>query len=235
MSQARTRTDYFYWQIVLRHFRSFIQLYKEIETSKPPFDEKGSKKILEDLEKGNVTYKELEPVLNDPFFDNLYMIRICSTIITTFSALCLESLINDYGIIKTSSTYFKNYLDKLDTASKWVVIPRIINGTSIPTDGKAFELIKDLYSRRNKLVHPKSTLVDNQGENMVNDFFEVGKSARVSILAVKEATKALYDLDKSFKYLSFYKPFWSKGKFEKTSSLEKLYHSMASSIREKNI
>lgn len=185
---------------------------------------------MKNLEQGKITYEELEPTLNAPYFDDIYMIRICSTIITVFSALCLESLINDYGIIKTSSSYFKNYLDKLDTVSKWVIIPKVIMGKSISTDGDAFQLLKDLYSKRNRLVHPKSKIFDNKDDKIIEEFAGATKAVKVGILAIREATKELYKIDESFKYLKFYKPFWGKEKFKKSTSLEKLFHSMASTI-----
>ena len=82
----------------------------------------------------------------------------------TFGAMCLEAFIYDYAAHNFSDAYVKNYIDKLDLVSKWVIIPRLILGRDFPRDAKAFEYLVKLVKYRNELVHAKSAPL-YQGDN----------------------------------------------------------------------
>ena len=73
-----------------------------------------------------------------------------------FSALTLEAFINNYAIERFSRSYFDNHLDKLSPVSKWIVIPKLITGNAIDTDGQPYERLKKLFKLRDKLVHYKT-------------------------------------------------------------------------------
>jgi len=73
-----------------------------------------------------------------------------------FCALTLETFINSIAIANTSKSYFNSYLDKLNPISKFVVIPKLLTGREIDREGKAFELLKETFKMRDKLVHFKS-------------------------------------------------------------------------------
>lgn len=70
-----------------------------------------------------------------------------------FSALSAEAFINYYEVNKISANYFKNYLDKLDVISKWIIIPKLVTGNSIDTGSHSVQKLNSLISLRNKLVH----------------------------------------------------------------------------------
>jgi hypothetical protein len=74
----------------------------------------------------------------------------------TFGAMCLEAFIYDYAAHNFTDTYVKKYLDKLDVASKWVVITRLTTGKDFPRESKAFEDLRMLIKARNDFIHPKS-------------------------------------------------------------------------------
>jgi hypothetical protein len=229
--QNRTRNDYFYLEIVLRYFRTYLKLKKQLEESNFPSIEGKIEAILKNMDQENVkNMKELESFANDPMFGIFYQLKICATVTIVFSALCLESLINDYAIIKTSASYFKNYLDKLDTVSKWIIIPKIVTGKSISTDGKAFELLKGIFKARNKLVHPKSRTFKNIEEPMAETIELLIKNVPMSVIAIKESTKALYEIDSTFEYLEYYRSIWGEKNIENYSILETLMYSMINRI-----
>lgn len=73
-----------------------------------------------------------------------------------FSALALEALINDYAICNFSRSYLENYLDRLSPSSKWLIIPKLVRGKAMNTDGQTFQRLTELFRLRNRLVHFKS-------------------------------------------------------------------------------
>lgn len=83
-------------------------------------------------------------------------IQRAAMVTVAFSLMTLESYINEYGIQLSSGSYFDNYLDKLDTRSKWVVIPRLFTHKQINTDAESFELLRELIALRNRIVHDKT-------------------------------------------------------------------------------
>jgi len=106
---------------------------------------------------------------------NLYQ-QVLDFVITSivFSALTAEAFINSYAISKESRNYFDNYLDKMNTISKYVVIPKVFTGESIDTNSQGFELLKKLFKDRDKLVHFKSkNKAFNTVINLTNIFDEI--------------------------------------------------------------
>jgi len=53
--------------------------------------------------------------------------------------------------------FVKDHLDKLDTLSKWILIPKLITGSELPRQQKWFELLKKLIKTRNSIIHHKSS------------------------------------------------------------------------------
>lgn len=78
-----------------------------------------------------------------------------ATICVVFSAMTLEAFINEYGIDSSSSSFFKNYLDKLDLLSKFLLIPQLYKTKLIDTNSHVFENLKWLINVRNDLIHFK--------------------------------------------------------------------------------
>lgn len=114
-----------------------------------------------------------------------------------FSAMALESYIYDFAARHTSDTFVQKYLDKLDTVSKWVIIPQMVSGKEFPREGQAFQLLSKLVRERNFLVHYKSSDVDyeklddylNKNENRLIN------SAKDAIDAVDAIIKEMNKLD----------------------------------------
>ena len=110
-----------------------------------------------------------------------------------FSALTLEALINDYAISNFSREYSDNYLDRLSIRSKWLIIPQLVKGTAMSTDGQTFQRLTELFRLRDRLVHFKTR------KNLARD---VGEKDRVTkkhavhaIRTVGDAVAELKSLD----------------------------------------
>jgi hypothetical protein len=106
-------------------------------------------------------------------------------LVVIFSALTLEAFINHYAIENFSESYLKNYLDKLDPVSKWVVIPKLVLGRALDTGGRSFELLQRLFLLRNKLVHYKTRIVP---------FDELRTKVLVGGIEAEEAIQAVWDV-----------------------------------------
>ena len=81
-----------------------------------------------------------------------------SLIVITFSAMAIEAYIYHYALEHFSGNFTERFLDKLDIVSKWVIIPQLVTGKEFPRDGQAFQLLKELVTERNKIIHHKSVV-----------------------------------------------------------------------------
>jgi len=77
-----------------------------------------------------------------------------------FAAIAIESYVNNLIANNTSINFFKNYFERMDIVSKWVIAPKHIGHREIDRDSKLFEQLKTLVKNRNKIVHPKPRNVD---------------------------------------------------------------------------
>ena len=88
-----------------------------------------------------------------------------------FSAMTMESLINDFAAVSLGDSFFINHLDKLDILSKYVVITQLASQKRFPKEGQAFEHLKFLFSIRNNLIHPKSKPVPFKNGQIDSDAY----------------------------------------------------------------
>jgi hypothetical protein len=78
-----------------------------------------------------------------------------------FSAMATEAAIFDLGAIHLGDNYVRQYLDRLDLVAKWIVVPKLICGTSLDTNGPGIQKLRALVKARNALVHHKSLPFDD--------------------------------------------------------------------------
>jgi hypothetical protein len=116
-----------------------------------------------------------------------------------FSALTLEAFINHYAIEKSSLSYLKRHLDNLNPVNKWLIIPKLFTGKELDRNSQAFELLKRLFTRRNKIVHNKTKEI--KVKDYQNEAFErpeiMKGYAREALETVRQAVDALKELDKN--------------------------------------
>lgn len=129
--------------------------------------------------------------------DIIIEIDKCSRIVIIFCALSLEAFINDYAIDRTSKSYLKKYLDKLDLYSKWVVIPRLLTGSKLDTGAQPMQDLDWLIKQRNRLVHFKSETAEVSKIGDEINFFYREQEAQKAIDTVKNIVLALHKIDKT--------------------------------------
>lgn len=110
------------------------------------------------------------PNINDLGPEEIIRLNHCQIdplyICTIFTAMFLEAYIFDYGARKSSALYIKNYVDKLDPPSKWLIVTKLFNSEGIDSSSQCFEQIKKLFKIRNSLVHNKSKEINGFGSLM---------------------------------------------------------------------
>lgn len=116
-----------------------------------------------------------------------------SAIAVVFSGMAIEAYLFDYGARHLSARFVKKYVDTLSVDAKLVVLPRLITGKPLPTDGQGFELVVKLVKNRNKLVHAKSCNI-----KMTSDLLPdaVEKRLMHSRTDALDATKAIREIAK---------------------------------------
>lgn len=132
----------------------FLRIVKENHTKILSLDTR-IKKIETDLKKEST--KNGSSLLEQKiqiFEDELANI---SLIVIIFSAMTIEAYIYDYAARHLGDTYVKDHLDKLDTLSKWIVIPKLVTGIEIPRNDNWRKLLTRLIKARNSVVHYKSS------------------------------------------------------------------------------
>ena len=110
--------------------------------------ERNSKKMKHELTKKDFNF----------MLENSTEIEYSAIVTVVFSLMTIESFINTYAIEHFSKSHFDKYLDKLDLKSKWVIYPKLIANKQINTHSQAFELLGDLITLRNRLVHAKPSV-----------------------------------------------------------------------------
>ena len=64
------------------------------------------------------------------------------------AAMCFESAIYDYAAWQLGDNFAKDYLEKLDVLSKWVIVPRMVCGAEIRKDKVPFQKLKNLIKAK---------------------------------------------------------------------------------------
>jgi len=121
-------------------------------------------------------------------------IQRSAMVVVVFSALALEGFINHYGIERFSRSFFDNHLDNLKPISKWLILPKLVVGRQLSTDGQSYVLLRRLFRLRNKLVHYKTQ------KKRISDLIEdkdwvTERHARDAIQAVDALVQELKSLD----------------------------------------
>jgi len=121
-------------------------------------------------------------------------IQRSAMVVVIFSALTLEAFINNYGIERFSRSFFDNHLNNLNPISKWLILPKLVVGRQLSTDGQPYELLGGLFRLRNKLVHYKTRKKRISALREEEDWI-TERHARDAIQAVSALVQELKSLD----------------------------------------
>lgn len=226
----RTRHDYTYFLTAARYFLNYknaieefltlgdnheflnaIEGYSNYAKSIHTVDEM-TEEERNKLERKLESFMKEEPLKD--FGESFFQLKIFGNISIIHSAMCLEAFINDYCVIKKSNKYFKSNIEKLDLKAKWIVVPKLITNSEIPTEGQSFQYFQKLIKARNSLVHPKTreffegTKLDMRP--LVEDIIHHRDNVSLSYLAVVSMLSEFKKIDPEFHYLDDYAWIWQK-------------------------
>jgi hypothetical protein len=158
------------------------------------------KKIQQLVEKRDRTRKTIRRSTGDADSEANFVgqmnniIESHTLIVIIFCAAALKAYINDYAINRLSKGYLENHLDKLDLASKCIVISQLITSKQLDKSAKWFSDLSWLIALRNKLVHYK-TRVRKIDEIAETDFLWE-TDAKKALKTFKNCVFALKKIDK---------------------------------------
>ncbi len=133
----------------------------------------------------------------------------CAIMVIVFCAMALEAYIYDYASRKLTDSYVQDHLDKLDTLSKWVVIPKLVTGKELPKDHRWFSLLKRLIQQRNTLAHHKSSSLPPKFENAIVHLRKIDQKGKDLEKTAHEAVELLDLLLDEIKWLDAEEFFWA--------------------------
>jgi len=177
-----TANHYIYFDIALANYEIVNRTKTEFHTSLQSIREK---------------FKNDEGVPDQEwrfFADKHNTITRATPIVIIFSALTVESYINYYATTRLSKSYLKNYLDRLDILSKWIVIPRVITGKQLHPGSKPIQDLSWLIKLRNELAHFKPR---KAAPKYLDDpaLLEFGYETKKAIGAVRNLVTSLGKID----------------------------------------
>lgn len=125
-----------------------------------------------------------------------------SITVIVFSAMAVEAYIFDYAARHLGDKFVRDHLDKLDTLSKWIIVPELITGKEMSHNENWQGQLKKLIKVRNSVAHYKSSeppALDSNAEK----YFEklqaesetLRESAQQAITLLKTLADKIIELD----------------------------------------
>ena len=123
---------------------------------------KDCRKKLDELCKGKKYFDVLSHSQEEnTLFHSLYHKSYSSAIASVaFQAFAVEAYINFYGAKKLGKSTFNDHYERISIKDKIVIIPRIATSRDFPKGEKIYELVKKLFTQRDKLVHHKGKSIN---------------------------------------------------------------------------
>jgi len=133
--------------VTIQNFHPYYHACAEAAAAVARMEKEAQKRFAATLGKEE-TDTEMKEALE---FQHILHMRMITAPI--FGVIAAENFIYNYGCEFLSAEFCNENLDKLDTLSKWRVIPQLACGKSIPTRNPVFSELRELIKTRNTLVH----------------------------------------------------------------------------------
>ena len=94
-----------------------------------------------------------------------------------FSAMSIESFLNDYAAACLGDSEFYSNFDKLSSVSKFQLLAKFILKSKVEKDKKYYFYLKTLFTLRDSYVHNKSTSFDTEGYATLEEYLDYAQEA----------------------------------------------------------
>jgi hypothetical protein len=139
-----------FYEMAVESIIKFYDLLEKVENLKS----QGKENYVSEINGERVTvqfFAEINQINETEYKLDKEIIKIV-IFLTTF----LESYIWELAAITLGESFTKNHLDKLDTLSKWKIIPKLITGHDLNLDSSTIGDLKSLIKLRNNFIHHKT-------------------------------------------------------------------------------
>ena len=145
-------------------------------------------------------------------FQLQHEIEMSVMIAPIFGIITLEQFIHSYAVERIKGFWnVLEHIDKLDTTSKWMVIPPLACGKEIERTCPALNDLRQLIKLRNTIIHPKPIIVNNPSEeqfvrtldrvhNLGKERHQIAKKAPQTVIALINELRSI-DNSKSLRKL----------------------------------
>jgi hypothetical protein len=176
VSNARTSMIFLFSSIISENYKKMMGL------------DLRAKKLQHDILK---TSKKADLPLEKEFNSTEKELAKSSIIVIVFSAMAVEAYIYDYAARHLGDTYVKDHLEKLDTLSKWVIIPELITGREMPHRENWRGLLTKLIKTRNSIIHHKSSELPSDLLDWRKQFEKQHKNSEAMLETAKQSITLL--------------------------------------------
>lgn len=148
------------------------------------FDYRKNRKLLDEIvSEGGVIVDGIFFYHREDDWD-IYNDSITKDIIKIVISLAtyIEAYIYDFSCIGLGDSYTEKHISKLDTVSKWVIVPKLVTGNEIDKGKAYFEGLKYLIKWRNYIVHFKTMEYDSSKKVDFKPLYEMIDVARLFIM-----------------------------------------------------
>ena len=193
LMNARTSEISTFSKLARENFRSFVAVEQQAE------------ELRRQLAKVDPDY---DHDIREELFTSEEKMDKFMVVVIVFSVIAIEAYIYDYAARHFSDSFVKNYIDKLDLISKWVIVPRFVTVKGLPREHKWFELIKDLVRERNSIVHSKSSQLPGRPEMAKSFIAKLQKENIQRFQSTRQAIQLLDELIIEMSSLDAEEAFW---------------------------
>lgn len=110
--------------------------------------------------------------LERKIFRQEYEIAKISFIVIVFSVMMIKSYVYDYAARHLRDSYVKKHLDRLDTLSQWIKIPKLITEKELSQPQLWASPLEKIIKLRNKITHHKTqdVSIENYQKSLTSSY-----------------------------------------------------------------
>ena len=128
------------------------------------------------------------------FLEKLTAFTTLANTTQIYCAMCVEALLNFYGVIRLGEAFYKRNFERLGIIPKLELLVAVCDNRLLAKGAEISVVLRRLAENRNALVHPKSREVDVAGLPNSVGIVEAVASARKSIENMKSFIKLFREI-----------------------------------------